>query len=211
MLNADIGTTGGLRKNSAFRNRVVIPHDEDDSLHGLGGYHGSVHVSSTDTVYYSIGAYSETRADGKVNGIPVFDQAWKNVVTTFYHELNEARTERGNMTGPFDHDSLRVLDGAAACLGARGDQRRCRGAVATPGAASSRPASLRGWRSRAPPHQPAPPARARAPSPCTWRARAPFPARRAPHATGAGPASARSSRAGRDGATRGRADGSAAS
>jgi hypothetical protein len=28
-----------------------------------------------------------------VNGIPVFDQPWKNVVATFYHELNEARTD----------------------------------------------------------------------------------------------------------------------
>ncbi|HKN33820.1 MAG TPA: hypothetical protein VJX16_11320 [Terriglobales bacterium] len=93
VLNTDTTTTGGLRENSAVHQRVAIPHDEDDSLHGLGGYHGSVHVSSTDTVYYSIGAYSETRADGKVNGIPVFDQAWKNVVTTFYHELNEARTD----------------------------------------------------------------------------------------------------------------------
>ena len=28
-----------------------------------------------------------------MNGIPVFDQPWKNVVATFYHELNEARTD----------------------------------------------------------------------------------------------------------------------
>jgi len=28
-----------------------------------------------------------------VNGIPVFDEPWKNVVATFYHELNEARTD----------------------------------------------------------------------------------------------------------------------
>lgn len=94
VLNTDITTTGAQQKKSPARStRVVIPHDEDDSLHGLGGYHGSVHVSSTDTVYYSIGVYSETEADGTVNGIPVFDQPWKNVVATFYHELNEARTD----------------------------------------------------------------------------------------------------------------------
>jgi hypothetical protein len=93
VLNTDSTTTGGLRRNSGVRNRIVIPHDEDDSLHGLGGYHGSVHVSPSDTVYYSIGVYSETEADGTVNGIPVFDEPWKNVVATFYHELNEARTD----------------------------------------------------------------------------------------------------------------------
>ncbi len=27
------------------------------------------------------------------NGIPAFDQPWKSVVATFYHELNEARTD----------------------------------------------------------------------------------------------------------------------
>jgi hypothetical protein len=27
------------------------------------------------------------------NGIVAFDQPWKNVVATFYHELNEARTD----------------------------------------------------------------------------------------------------------------------
>ena len=31
--------------------------------------------------------------DGTSNGIPVFDQPWKNIVATFYHELNEARTD----------------------------------------------------------------------------------------------------------------------
>ena len=28
-----------------------------------------------------------------MNGIPVFDRPWKNVVATLYHELNEARTD----------------------------------------------------------------------------------------------------------------------
>ena len=45
------------------------------------------------TVYYAVGVYSETLPDGTTNGIPVFDQPWKDVVATFYHELNEARTD----------------------------------------------------------------------------------------------------------------------
>jgi hypothetical protein len=65
---------------------------EADSLNGLGGFHGSI-VTGAKTLYYAVGVYSERRPDGTVNGIPVFDAAWKNVVATFYHELNEARTD----------------------------------------------------------------------------------------------------------------------
>ena len=67
--------------------------DEADSLHGLGGYHGSVHTGSGTTIYYAVGVYSRCWSDGTENGIVVFDQPWKNVVATFYHELNEARTD----------------------------------------------------------------------------------------------------------------------
>ena len=72
----------------------AIPHEEaEDSTGGLGGYHGSVHIGGK-TVYYSVGAYSERFSDGRTNGIPVFKDAnWKNVVATFYHELQEARTD----------------------------------------------------------------------------------------------------------------------
>jgi hypothetical protein len=74
-----------------------IPVEEDeDSTQGLGGYHGSIHVitaSNSQTLYYAVGVYSEQLPDGTTNGIPVFDQPWKNVVATFYHELNEARTD----------------------------------------------------------------------------------------------------------------------
>jgi hypothetical protein len=45
------------------------------------------------TVYYAVGVYSERQSSGATNGIPVFDQNWKNVVATFYHELEEARTD----------------------------------------------------------------------------------------------------------------------
>jgi hypothetical protein len=100
VLNTDTNPTGGGQVIAAVKNqvaakktRVVVPRDEADSLNGLGGYHGSVHVSSTEIVYYAVGVYSQTEVDGTVNGIPVFDQPWKNVVATFYHELNEARTD----------------------------------------------------------------------------------------------------------------------
>jgi hypothetical protein len=100
VLNTDTTTTGGaqhliaaIKKQEAKKTHIVVPKDEADSLNGLGGYHGSVHVSGTVIVYYAIGVYSQTEADGTVNGIPVFDQPWKNVVATFYHELNEARTD----------------------------------------------------------------------------------------------------------------------
>jgi hypothetical protein len=75
----------------------AVPHeDEEDSTNGLGGYHGSVHLgtgSAAQTIYYAVGVFSEKLANGTENGIPVFDQSWKNVVATFYHELNEARTD----------------------------------------------------------------------------------------------------------------------
>lgn len=67
--------------------------EEADSQHGLGGYHGSVHPGGGgEVVYYSVGVFSEHRPSGD-NGIVAFDQPWKNVVATFYHELVEARTD----------------------------------------------------------------------------------------------------------------------
>ena len=66
--------------------------EEGNSRDGLGGFHGSIHLGKT-TLYYAVGAYSEKRADGFRNGIPVFPEAWKNIVATFYHELQEARTD----------------------------------------------------------------------------------------------------------------------
>ncbi len=76
---------------------VAMVEDAVSSLEGLGGYHGSVHAAGANgsqvTIYYCIGVYSEMEADGTSNGIPVFDAPWKNVVATFYHELNEVRTD----------------------------------------------------------------------------------------------------------------------
>jgi hypothetical protein len=69
-----------------------LDEEAADSLHGLGGYHGSIHANG-QTVYYAAGVYSQQLPDGTVNGIVAFDQPWKNVVATFYHELNEFRTD----------------------------------------------------------------------------------------------------------------------
>jgi len=63
-----------------------------DSLHGLGGYHGTAHAQGV-SVYYAVGAYSQVLSDGRENGIVAFDQPWKNIVATFFHELNEVRTD----------------------------------------------------------------------------------------------------------------------
>ncbi|HDR8066353.1 TPA: hypothetical protein QCY66_005378 [Bacillus cereus] len=111
VLTTDDATTsnGGQTQLEDHKGNHPLADTDDaaDSLDGLGGYHGSVHFKKPnderDTVYYSIGVYSEVRADGWRNGIPVFDHSWKNVVATFYHELQEARTdpdvEEANMTG----------------------------------------------------------------------------------------------------------------
>jgi hypothetical protein len=74
----------------------VPVEDDASSLAGLGGYHGSVHAPSVGglkRIYYAVGVFSEQLADGDENGIVAFADPWKNVVATFYHELNEARTD----------------------------------------------------------------------------------------------------------------------
>jgi len=65
---------------------------EIDSMNGLGGYHGSIHIGN-QTIYYSAEVFSESRPDGFKNGIPAFPEGWKNTVATMYHELQEARTD----------------------------------------------------------------------------------------------------------------------
>jgi hypothetical protein len=100
ILNTDTSPTSGAiaaqpEKPAAVKKQIPV-EEEEDSTQGLGGYHGSVHVgsgASDEIIYYAIGVFSETLPDGTVNGIPVFDQSWKSVVATFYHELNEARTD----------------------------------------------------------------------------------------------------------------------
>jgi hypothetical protein len=75
--------------------------DEDTSLEGLGGYHGSAHVGNR-VIYFAVGVYSQETSKLR-NGIPFWPDSWKNIVATFYHELVEARTdpdvEEFNRTG----------------------------------------------------------------------------------------------------------------
>lgn len=102
-------TTASIVARSASEEKKpesAIPGpDEGDSTGGLGGFHGSISFHG-QTVYYAVGVFSEVLPDGTNNGIPVFDKPWKNVVATFYHELNEARTdpdvEDANRTGQVD-------------------------------------------------------------------------------------------------------------
>jgi len=80
-------------------------NEADDSKHGLGGYHGSIHPhgAKTQTVYYAVGVYSEGE-----NGIVAFDEPWKSICATFYHELCEARTD------PDVEDAIKLGDTPAA-------------------------------------------------------------------------------------------------
>ena len=74
---------------------TILKLDGSSSLSGLGGYHGSVHFfrgGQSRTLYYSANVYSAIRA-GRRNGIPFFNDPWKNVVCTLYHELIEFQTD----------------------------------------------------------------------------------------------------------------------
>ncbi len=94
VLNTDEAPTpAASATRAAAAHNPVHPERDEDSLNGLGGYHGSVHVSPQATIYYAVGVFSERLANGRDNGIVAFDQPWKNIVATFYHELNEARTD----------------------------------------------------------------------------------------------------------------------
>jgi len=75
---------------------TILKLDQDNSLGGLGGYHGSVdfeHNGRSQTAYYSANVFSQRLPNGRVNGIPAFDASWKDVVGTLYHEMNEFRTD----------------------------------------------------------------------------------------------------------------------
>src|SRR5262249_35856504 len=56
------------------------------SREGLAGWHGSVATGGA-SLYYAVTVFSE-----KGNGIAAFDEPWKNVVASLYHELQEVRT-----------------------------------------------------------------------------------------------------------------------
>ena len=86
---------------------VLVDTGDVDSKHGLGGYHGSVKVNGSER-YYAVAVYS----DGD-NGIVAFDEPWKNVCATLYHELQETRTD------PDVEDAIRLgsAPGADRLLG----------------------------------------------------------------------------------------------
>ncbi len=82
---------------------------EVDSTSGLAGYHGSV-PSEMETILYTVVVSSEVMSDGRQNGIPAFQQTWKNTAAILYHQLQEVRTN------PDAEDALRNAgdpDGAA--------------------------------------------------------------------------------------------------
>lgn len=89
------------------RGAVLVDMGDVDSLHGLGGYHGSVKANGNER-YYAVAVYS----DGD-NGIVAFDEPWKNVCATLYHELQETRTD------PDVEDAIRLgsAPGADRLLG----------------------------------------------------------------------------------------------
>jgi hypothetical protein len=86
VLTIDDGS-GDTKGKSTGQTRSAPVEEEASSLEGLGGFHGSVQLGA-DTLYYAVGVFSEG-----ANGIVAFDEPWKNVVATFYHELVEARTD----------------------------------------------------------------------------------------------------------------------
>jgi hypothetical protein len=110
-ITARVESKRSPRKTERAVAEGVPIEEEEDSTEGLGGYHGSIHVvtgSDSVTLYYAVGVYSEQMADGRTNGIPVFAEPWKNVVATFYHELNEARTD------PDVEDAIKAGDDPSA-------------------------------------------------------------------------------------------------
>jgi hypothetical protein len=97
----DLGTIKKTALDSTLFNLVLPPGtiltlDGSSSLNGLGGYHGSVHIKrggKNIILYYSANVYSQMLPGNRENGIVVFDQPWKNVVGTLYHEISEFRTD----------------------------------------------------------------------------------------------------------------------
>jgi hypothetical protein len=102
---------------------TILKSGPDNSIHGLGGYHGSVDFQQkgrSQTAYYSANVFSQRLPNGRVNGIAALDASWKDVVGTLYHEMNEFRTDadvaEANRTGNDD------LLGWVGAQGEIGDQ-----------------------------------------------------------------------------------------
>lgn len=80
------------RQSSGQVREFVAAAENVDSRAGLGGYHGSVVSPNGEKIYFAVGVYSQRFSNGATNGIPAFQEPWKNVVATLYHQLIEART-----------------------------------------------------------------------------------------------------------------------
>jgi hypothetical protein len=89
----DDSDLGSVIFNLVLPPGTVLKLGPDNSLDGLGGYHGSVRLDGARLAYYSANVFSQILPNGRANGIPVFDAPWKNVVGTLYHEMNEFRTD----------------------------------------------------------------------------------------------------------------------
>jgi len=114
----DLGTT---IFNLLLPPGTILKLDQDNSIHGLGGFHGSVDFQQkgrSQTAYYSANVFSQRLPNGPVNGILAFDASWKDVVGTLYHEMNEFRTDadvaEANRTG---NDELLGWVGAQGEIG----------------------------------------------------------------------------------------------
>jgi hypothetical protein len=93
--------------NLVLPSGTILKLDDSTSTNGLGGYHGSLHIKrggKNITLYYSANVYSEIQANGRENGIAVFNKPWKNVVGTLYHEINEFRTD-ADVNDAIQHNS----------------------------------------------------------------------------------------------------------
>lgn len=77
---------------------VVLADGDESSDRGLAGYHGSV-----GGLLYAAVVYSEG-----LNGIDVFDEPWKNVCASVYHELQEVRTNPDVEVAAHTHDTRRL-------------------------------------------------------------------------------------------------------
>ena len=94
VLTADSAAANTQGAGSSVRSFDALAEDKQvDSTSGLGGYHGSVAIANGGRIYFSTGVYSQRFSNGATNGIPVFNEPWKNVVATLYHQLIETRTD----------------------------------------------------------------------------------------------------------------------
>jgi hypothetical protein len=77
---------------------VVLADGDHSSDRGLAGYHGSV-----GGLLYAVVVYSEG-----TNGIDAFDEPWKNVCASVYHELQEVRTDPDVEVAAHTHNPRRL-------------------------------------------------------------------------------------------------------